>query len=115
MINDSADGDDVLGVDVLIGSDWCWSLVTGRVIGGKSGPTHQGRMDTISGPATNLTTVNLTLSSPTHTLEIGTFKVEPSLDDQLKQFWELESLGVPTNETPVYEKFLQQIHLDGRR
>lgn len=29
---DSADGDDILGVDVLIGSDWYWSLVTGRVI-----------------------------------------------------------------------------------
>ena len=29
---DSADGNDVLGVDVLIGSDWYWSLVTGRVI-----------------------------------------------------------------------------------
>ena len=29
---DSADSDDILGVDVLIRSDWYWSLVTGRVI-----------------------------------------------------------------------------------
>ena len=69
----------------------------------------------LSGPATSLTTVNLTLSSPIHTLKIDTFKVEPSLDDQLKQFWELESLGIPTIETPVYEKFLQQIRFDGHR
>ena len=41
--------------------------------------------------------------------------MEPSLDDQLKQFWELESLGIPTIETPVYEKFLQQIRFDGNR
>ena len=35
---DSADSDDVLEVDVLIGSDWYWNLVTERVIRGKSGP-----------------------------------------------------------------------------
>ena len=114
---DSADSDDVLEVDVLIGSDWYWNLVTGRVIRGKSGPIaiHTKVGWILSGPATNPTTVNLTLSSPTHMLKIDTFKVEPSLDDRLKQFWELESLGIPTNETPVYEKFLQQIRFDGYR
>ena len=85
---DSADGDDILGVDVLIGSDWYWSLVTGRVIRGKSGPTaiHTKVGWILSGPATNLTTVNLTFSSPTYALRIDTFKVEPSMDDQLKKF-----------------------------
>ena len=114
---DSADSDDVLEVDVLIGSDWYWNLVTGRVIRGKSGPIaiHTKVGWILSGPATNPTTVNLTFSSPTHMLKIDTFKVEPSLDDRLKQFWELESLGIPTNETPVYEKFLQQIRFDGYR
>ena len=114
---DSADGDDLLRVEVLIGSDWYWSLVTGRVIRGKSGPTavHTKVGWILSGPATNQTPVNLTLSSPIHTLKIDTFKVEPSLDDQLKRFWELESLGIPTDEAPVYEKFLQQIRFDGRR
>ena len=114
---DSADGSDNLEVDVLIGSDWYWSLVTGRVIRGKTGPTavHTKVGWILSGPATKQVAVNLTLSSPTHTLKVDTFKVEPSLDDQLQQFWELESLGIPSNETPVYEKFLQQIHFDGHR
>ena len=34
---DSANSSDVLEVDVLVGSDCYWSLVTGRVI--KGGPT----------------------------------------------------------------------------
>lgn len=102
---DSADGSDNLEVDVLIGSDWYWSLVTGRVIRRKTGPTavHTKVGWILSGPATKQVAVNLTLSSPTHTLKVDTFKVEPSLDDQLQQFWELESLGIPSNETPVYE------------
>ena len=114
---DSADGSDVLEVDMLIGSDWYWNLVTERVIRGKTGPTAvHSKVDWIlSGPVTNQTTVNLTLSSLTHTLKIDTFKAEPSLDDQLKQFWELESLGISANETSVYEKFLQQIYFDGHR
>ena len=102
---DSANGSDNLEVDVLIGSDWYWSLVTGRVIRRKTGPTavHTKVGWILSGPATKQVAVNLTLSSPTHTLKVDTFKVEPSLDDQLQQFWELESLGIPSNETPVYE------------
>ena len=36
---DSADAEDVLEVDVLIGSDLYWSLVTGGVRRGRSGPT----------------------------------------------------------------------------
>ena len=35
---DSGDVSDTLEVDVLIGSDFYWNLVTGRVIRGKSGP-----------------------------------------------------------------------------
>ena len=95
----SADSDDILEVDVLIGSDWYWNLITGRVIRGKSGPIaiHTKVGWILSGTVTNPTAVNLTLSSLTHTLKIDAFKVEPSLDDQLKQFWELESLGIPIN------------------
>ena len=33
----------------------------------------------------------------------------------MKQFWELESLGITRNEALVYEKFVQQIRFDGKR
>ena len=46
---DSADGNDVLEMDVLIGSDWYWSLVTGSDSRQEwaNGHSHQGWMDTI--------------------------------------------------------------------
>ena len=67
---DSDDGSDVLEVDMLIGSDWYWSLVTGKVIRGRTGPMAvQSKVGWIlSGPTTNQTTANLTLFSPSHTL-----------------------------------------------
>lgn len=50
---DSADIDDSLEVDMLIGSDLYWSLVTGRVQWGRSGPTAiQTKVGwVLSGPA----------------------------------------------------------------
>ena len=84
---DSADPNDVLDVDVLIGSDWYWSLVTGKIVRGKTGPIaiHSKVGWILSGPSNDQVTVSLTLTS-THTLKIDTFVAEPSLDNQLKQF-----------------------------
>jgi hypothetical protein len=113
---DTADASDKLEVDVLIGSDLYWSLVTGRVIRGKSGPIaiHTKVGWVLSGAINNHEdTVNLTPTS-THAL-IDTCTLEPNLDNRLKQFWELESLGITKNEASVYDKFVQQIRFDGRR
>ena len=114
---DTADASDKLEVDVLIGSDLYWTLVTGRVIRGKSGPIaiHTKVGWVLSGPINNHeVTVNLTLIS-TYALKIDTCTLEPNLDDRLKQFWELESLGITKNEASVYDKFVQQIRFDGQR
>ena len=114
---DSADTCDTLEIDVLIGSDVYWNLVTGRIIRGNSGPTaiHTKVGWVLSGPVDQQdVTVNLSLVSA-HTLRIDTYSVETSLDSRLTQFWELESLGIMKNETSVYEKFVQQIKFDGQR
>ena len=93
------------------------SLVTGRVIRRKSGPIAIHTMVgwVLSGLINNHeVTVNLTLTS-THALKIDTCTLEPNLDNRLKQFWELESLGITKNEASVYGKFVQQILFDGQR
>ena len=41
--------------------------------------------------------------------------MEPSLDDCLKRFWDLESLGITKEETSVYKRFVQRIKFDGHR
>ena len=43
------------------------------------------------------------------------YPVELSLDNRLKQFWELESLGLMKDEASVYERFVQQIKFNGQR
>ncbi len=59
-------------------------------------------------------TTNLTMASA-HTLKINAYPAEPSLDNRLKQFWDLESLGIMKDESSVYERLVQQIEFDGHR
>ena len=69
----------------------------------------------LSGPVIrNASTTALTLTA-THALKVETAPLEQSIDDQLKQFWELESLGIPREETSVYEQFVQKILFNGER
>ena len=91
---------------------------TGRVIRGDSRPTaiHTKVGWILSGPTNHLeVAVNLTLAS-THTLKIDAYpSTEPALEDCLRRFWDLESLGIAKEETSVYEKFVQRIKFDGQR
>ena len=101
-LGDSADVSELLEIDVLIGSDSYWDLVTGRVVRGDSGPTaiHTKLGWILSGPANHLeVSVNLTVAS-THSLKVDTCpSMEPTLDDCLERFWDLESLGIVNQET----------------
>ena len=102
---DLSTGVDQLKLDVLLGSDLYWKIATGEVRRGTCGPIA---IDTIlgwvlSGPIRDNhpieSFVNLT---SVHTLHIDTV---PSLDSQLSQFWELESLGIPNQEPSVQTRF----------
>ena len=71
-------------------------MVTGGVQKGRSGPTAiQTKVGLVlSGPVgRHETSVTLALAA-THTLRIDTYPVERDLDDQLRRFCELESLGI---------------------
>ena len=119
---DSCCDKSTLEVDMLIGSDYYWDLATGEIRRGKGGPvainTKLGWV--LSGPAppnkqesTHKATMNLLAA---HTLRID---AEPSdthdLDDCLRSFWELESLGIKKTDKSVYEEFSEKIRLvEGR-
>ena len=69
----------------------------------------------LSGPVDQQeVSVNLTLTA-THALRINTHPIERDLDDQLRRFWELESLSIMTDEPSVYDKFVHQISFDSQR
>ena len=105
-------------VDLLIGNDSYWSYFTEDVRRGESGPVamETGLGWVLSGPIphpcaesdVNLVTCN------TLKLETTLMHGDP-LVDQMKKFWELESIGVLPNEGTVHDKFLDTIRLhDGR-
>ena len=91
-----------LEVDILIGSDYYWELVTGEVSKSICGPTaiHTKLGWVFSGPIAvgdlNQCSTNLVT---THVLRVDT-QPDP-LDDRLRAFWELKSLGIQPNEKPM--------------
>jgi len=112
---------DLLEVDILIGSDHYWKLVTGEVIRSSDGPmaiqTKLGWV--LSGPVQDLlcesTSCNLIT---THTLRVDTYTLddnEQRLDSKLKMFWDLESLGIKEGEPDVYGEFGKGISFKGGR
>ena len=99
-----------LQIDVLIGSDHYWRLVTGRMSWGVNEATAvKTRLGwVLSGPVEKVlpeTTINFVATHSTHTSRVDTFTKQESLDAGLRRFWELDSLGILKNEQSVYEKF----------
>lgn len=99
-----------LEVDILIGSDHYWDFVTGAISKSPGGPTavHTKLGWVLSGPMAiqgmNQCSTNLII---THVLRADT--QTDSLGDQMRAFWELESLGIQPNEKPMCDDFSSNI------
>ena len=81
-----------LEIDILIGSDYYWRLVTGRVLRGVSEPAAvENRLRwVLSGPVEEMpfetTMINFVATHTTHSLKVDTFTEQESLDAGLKRF-----------------------------
>ena len=101
-------------VDILIGSEHYWTVVTGEVVCEETGPiaigTHLGWV--LSGPTCNAdkgaSAVNVIT---THTLRIDSrnVKADEGMDLTLQQFWDLEYLGISSDEMSILENFDETI------
>ena len=115
---DPSDGRSPLAIDILIGSDQYWELITGETRRGNSGPVaiHTELGWVLSGPAASPTQDLPSACLVTHTLQIESLPQDTqALDDQLKSFWELESFGVSGSDHSVYDDFRSTVRLkDGR-
>lgn len=116
---DSSDGSSRLKIDILIGSDQYWDLITGRTLRGSSGPIaiDTGIGWVLSGPVSLLTQEQAMAGLVvTHALRVDSqLQEEETLDSRLKSFWELESLGITEPERSVHDKFGDTIRFkDGR-
>ena len=102
-------------IDILIGSDYYWTVVNGEIQRGTenglvaissklgwifSGPIDEG-LETI-------TVANLV----THVMKV---EIESNDDNEISKkidkFWELDSMGVMPNESSIYEKFVEKIEM----
>ena len=110
-------------IDILIGSDYYWQLVTGSICRGTSGPVavHTKLGWVLSGPSFldehGRCSMNLSVTqSVTHVLYSETHSVEQStLDDQLRSFWELEALGIQEEERTLFDEFASYVKFEKGR
>ena len=104
-------------IDMLVGSDYYWQLVTGNICRGASGPVavHTKLGWVLSGPSslenyrqcsTNLSVAHV-LYSETHSAE------QCTLEDQLRAFWELEALGIQEEERTLFDDFASSVKFEG--
>ena len=117
---DFSESSSCLPVDLLVGCDHYWDLVTGSICHGEKGPTavHTKLGWVLSGPAVSTSAMlcSTTCVTSTHTLSVVSQATESSLlVEQLKAFWELETLGIQEEERSLYDEFVTNITFqDGR-
>ena len=115
---DCSSTDPSMPIDMLIGSDYYWELVTGSICRGANGPTaiHTKLGWVLSGPSSHDVrsncAVNLTV---THVLHTGTTEPLQELNEQLRAFWELEALGIQGEESTLHNQFEKVVRFVNER
>ena len=109
-------------VDMLIGADYFWSIVTGIVRRGEEGPlaTETKLGWVLSGIVSeNCYDSVSSVNAATHCMEVLSVSEEEQqnskLEDQLRKFWEPESIGISVKEPTAYERFVDTIKNTGGR
>lgn len=103
-------------IDLLIGSDMYWDIVTGKInrsvesslvaIETKFGWVLSGVHESVRGCEKNETSTNNLI----HTLRVDCCERETDvLDKQLNKFWELDSIGISKNEKSCYDLVFDKI------
>ena len=116
---DPSEAEPPIGIDILIGADYYWNLVTGMIICHEDAPTA---METplgwvLSGPSEGQS--NLDLSSATGTSSVTSVnyvsshvlptETDDHLNSSLKKFWDLDTLGIKEAEDSLFERFPSDI------
>ena len=104
---------------MLVGSDFYWDLSTGQIRRGSTGPAtiHTRIGWVLSGPTCEPSvTKEKSHGLMTHALRVGAY-IQPDLplEEGLRAFRELESLGILMGEKSVYNDFCEHIQFkDGQ-
>ena len=120
---DNFNDHDHSSIDVLIGADFYWDVITGETVRGENGPTAvSSRVGWIlSGPVhdsirSNTFNSNLVISGDSE-MPFSSAG-EDELVDSLKQFWETESIGIHEPELQKEDEkqeFMTEVTHNGER
>lgn len=108
-------------VDLLIGSDCYWTLVTGEIRRGEAGPVaiHTRLGWVLSGVTPTPRELNTSHNClVTLVLKVDTTppcSCSENLDEVLQSFWKLESLGIESPGDAVLDNFTQSIRFSEGR
>ena len=97
-----------MAIDMLIDSDYYWDLTTGETIHGEGGPIaiHTKLGWVLSSPVDSQEEITESACLiTTHSLQVDCLPESEKQDAQLRSFWELESLGIQSSDSSVYEEF----------
>lgn len=115
--------EDQHSIDILIGSDYYWDIVTGQTIRAESGPTAVNSKFgwILSGPTNNSSSENKVVSNLIISGETAPFNATRENDevvDMLKKFWDVESVGKEDrskiqDNLPIETKQYEEISFNG--
>ena len=107
---DLADSSEEREPDILIGSDYYWSVVTGEIVREERDPVavHTKLGWILSGPV-SFSGNDISPSVITHAYKVNSSPSLKELDNTLKTFWDLESIGMTDTEVSVYEQFSSNV------
>jgi len=105
-------GSGVLEIDILVGTDHYWEIITGETIRSQIGPTAvNSKLGWIlSGPTSK--SPNHSAVNNVHTMKVNLHNQTDCLDEIVKRFWDLETLGIKETETDVIDEIVQKITLN---
>ena len=103
-----------VNVDILVGLDHYWDLVTGETVRVNEGPTavYSKLGWLLSGP---LSSSSRALVTHVLTACAKTYQEKKGLEAQLKEFWELEAIGIKENDDTLYDQFKENVEFNGDR
>ena len=115
---DSNAKNEPLNIDILIGSDFYWSIVNGQVIKGVSGPVAiSSKIGYIlNGPVHSERSDEVSVFQ-THVMRVQTEQI-PDIKEVNKNFWNIEATGVDKNNfenNRVIENFSSEIKFENGR
>ena len=101
-------------MDILIGCDHYWDLVTGSISRSENGPTgiHTKLGWVLSGPALSAGSMlcSSTHITTTHLLRVDSQTTESTqLAEQLRSFREIEALGIHEEEKTLHDEFSSSV------